>query len=60
MHHTVHVKGVAGDADRSHGNICDYYIDPGYKRAVNGRRKDVNVTKFTPICKKFGKKTFTR
>jgi hypothetical protein len=57
---TVHVSGVAGNADGSHGNICEYYIDPGYKGALQGCRKDTNVKKFTSICEKLGKEMFTR
>jgi hypothetical protein len=52
--HTVHVSGVAGNADGSHGNICEDYIDPGYKGALYRCRKDANVKKFTPICEKLG------
>jgi hypothetical protein len=58
--HTVHVSGVAGDADGGHGNVCEYHIDPGYNGALYRCRKDANVKKFTPIRKELGKEAFTR
>jgi hypothetical protein len=52
------MSGIAGNANGSHGNICEYYIGARYKGTLYGRKKDANVKKFAPICKKFGKETF--
>ncbi len=59
MLHTVRNSGITGNADGNYGNICEYYIGAGYNGTLYGRRKDANVKKFAPICKNFGKKTFT-
>src|SRR5712691_11136943 len=35
--HTIHIDGATGNVDRGHGDVCKYYISPGYNGAFYGR-----------------------